>query len=118
MKLSPHHLKRYKDLTLLLLKYGQTNTDSKFRQGNLTNGHEVRDADELPKDLERLGPTFVKLGQLLSSRPDIVPEQYLTPLSRLQDRVKPFPFQDVEVIIEAELRAPINKIFCVFEREP
>ena len=119
MKLSPHHLKRYKDLTLLLLKYGQTSLDSKFHHGDpVPNGHGAREATELPRDLERLGPTFVKLGQLLSSRPDILPEQYLVPLSRLQDRVKPFPFQDVEFIVEAELGARINKIFSAFDPEP
>ena len=48
------------------------------------------DAEELASDLERLGPTFVKLGQLLSTRPDLMPEPYLTALARLQDRVEPF----------------------------
>src|SRR6267154_1466264 len=120
MKLSPHHLKRYKDLALLLLKYGQTSVVSKFTTDEVTasNGHGPSDAGELPKDLERLGPTFVKLGQLLSSRPDLVPQRYLVPLSRLQDKVKPFAYEDVEFIVETELGAKINKVFSAFEREP
>src|ERR1043166_4954922 len=120
MKLSPHYLKRYKDITLLLLKYGRPAMTSRFafeQPSPITapNGH---DAEELPNDLERLGPTFVKLGQLLSSRADLVPEYYLKPLSRLQDKVTPFPWQDVEFTIEKELGAKISKLFCLFEREP
>jgi predicted unusual protein kinase regulating ubiquinone biosynthesis (AarF/ABC1/UbiB family) len=72
----------------------------------------------LPDDLERLGPTFVKLGQLLSSRADLLPAQFLKPLSRLQDKVKPFPYQDVEFIIENELRAKISKLFSHFDPTP
>jgi predicted unusual protein kinase regulating ubiquinone biosynthesis (AarF/ABC1/UbiB family) len=72
----------------------------------------------LPDDLERLGPTFVKLGQLLSGRADLLPERYLKPLARLQDNVKPFPYPDVEFIVERELGTKLNKAFCVFEPEP
>ena len=128
MKLAPHYLKRYKDITLLLLKYGEPGMTSRFaveeqpfrngqhENGNGKNGH--GQADELPDDLERLGPTFVKLGQLLSSRADLLPERYLKPLARLQDKVKPFPYEDVELIIERELGAKINKIFSDFDPRP
>jgi predicted unusual protein kinase regulating ubiquinone biosynthesis (AarF/ABC1/UbiB family) len=81
-------------------------------------GGEKGDAERLPDDLERLGPTFVKLGQLLSSRPDLLPPPYIKALARLQDRVKPFPFQDVELTIQSELGAKINKVFSYFEPEP
>jgi predicted unusual protein kinase regulating ubiquinone biosynthesis (AarF/ABC1/UbiB family) len=121
MKLSPHHLKRYKDLTLLLLKYGEPGMVSRFGMEHdaaplSTNGD--RNVNGLPDDLERLGPTFVKLGQLLSSRSDLLPERYLKPLSRLQDKVRPFPFQDVQLIVEAELRTRINKAFSFFDEQP
>src|SRR5262252_5665212 len=99
MKLTPHYLKRYKDLALLFLKYSQPSLASKFEveeAAAATNGKARRDAEKLPNDLERLGPTFIKLGQLLSSRPDILPPHYLKPLARLQDKVKPFPYTDVE----------------------
>ena len=120
MKLAPHYLKRYKDIALLLLRYGQTGLGSRFASEKLDakNGHDQGDAEGLPNDLERLGPTFVKLGQLLSGRPDLLPERHLKALARLQDRVKPFPFPDVEDIIQAELGARINKIFCDFEAQP
>jgi predicted unusual protein kinase regulating ubiquinone biosynthesis (AarF/ABC1/UbiB family) len=121
MKFSPHYLKRYKDLALLLLKYSPPQMSTRFgfeteADGFSTNG-QGRAAD-LPDELERLGPTFVKLGQLLSSRPDLLPERYLKPLARLQDRVKPFSFHDVELIVETELGTKLNKAFSVFETEP
>src|SRR5207302_4432833 len=58
------------------------------------------------------------LGQLLSSRADLLPPAYLKALSRRQDRVKPFPFEDVKDIVESELGTRLNKAFCCFEPEP
>jgi predicted unusual protein kinase regulating ubiquinone biosynthesis (AarF/ABC1/UbiB family) len=127
MKFAPHYLKRYKDIGILLLRYSETGLNSRFGNDETNLGLNRRthkasgehdQADQLPLDLERLGPTFVKLGQLLSSRPDLVPARYLKPLSRLQDRVKPFPLSDVEMIIESELGTRINKAFSSFEPEP
>jgi predicted unusual protein kinase regulating ubiquinone biosynthesis (AarF/ABC1/UbiB family) len=74
--------------------------------------------EHLAQDLEALGPTFVKLGQLLSTRPDLLPEPYLDALSRLQDRVEPFPFEEVEEIVQQELGVRISKAFEHFEAEP
>jgi predicted unusual protein kinase regulating ubiquinone biosynthesis (AarF/ABC1/UbiB family) len=119
MKLSPHYLKRYKDISVLFLKYSRPGMVSRFGFDDEGGGAaQNQEAEELPNDLERLGPTFVKIGQLLSSRADLLPERYLKPLSRLQDRVKPFPFQDVQFIVEAELRTRINKAFSFFDPEP
>jgi len=73
---------------------------------------------ELAGDLERMGVTYVKVGQFLSTRSDVLPSAYLDALSRLQDRVAPFPYQDVERIIEEELGTRISKAFESFEREP
>jgi ubiquinone biosynthesis protein len=121
MKLSGHYLKRYKDLTILLLKYGQPGMGSRFKVPDDAlggNGHGCDNFAELPDDLERLGPTFVKLGQLLSSRADLLPERYVKALARLQDRVKPFPFEDVQLIVELELKTPIKKAFSYFDPVP
>lgn len=123
MKFSPHYLKRYKDISLLFLKYGQTGLPNRFnveedaRNDGYENG-QGEHAESLPNDLERLGPTFVKLGQLLSSRPDLLPPKYLKPLARLQDEVKPFPYAEVESTVESELGTKINKAFSLFETEP
>jgi ubiquinone biosynthesis protein len=119
MKLAPHYLKRYKDIALLFGKYGQPGMISKFGfdtdPGTMAGN---ADARELPDDLERLGPTFVKIGQLLSSRADLLPEKYLKALSRLQDKVKPFDYRDVEFIVEQELGTRISKAFSFFDQQP
>lgn len=65
-----------------------------------------------------MGPTFIKIGQLLSSRSDLIPEVYLKPLSRLQDNIKPFSFEEVEQIILTELGARVSKAFSDFNPKP
>src|SRR5438046_8214730 len=65
-----------------------------------------------------MGPTFWKLVQILSSRPDLLPEPYLKALVRLQDRVKPFPYAEVEGIIHTELGIRISKAFSKFDPQP
>jgi predicted unusual protein kinase regulating ubiquinone biosynthesis (AarF/ABC1/UbiB family) len=76
------------------------------------------EAAELTRDLEALGPTFVKLGQVLSSRSDLLPPVCIEALSRLQDNVKPFSFAEIERIVEAELGVRLSKAFGLFEPEP
>lgn len=120
MKFSLHYLKRYKDIALLLAKYSQAARRTRFgfdEPARPTDNGTVR-AQELPDDLEKLGPTFIKLGQLLSSRADLLPGPFLKPLSRLQDNVKPFPYEEVEFIVENELRAKISKLFSRFDTTP
>jgi ubiquinone biosynthesis protein len=68
--------------------------------------------------LDELGPTFVKFGQLLSTRPDIVPPDIIAELRGLQDDVRPFPFEQAERVIEEDLGNTIDRLFLEFEREP
>jgi ubiquinone biosynthesis protein len=68
--------------------------------------------------LDELGPTFVKFGQLLSTRPDVVPPDIIAELRSLQDDVRPFPFADVEGTIQEELDQPIERLFLEFEETP
>ncbi|MBW3535920.1 MAG: hypothetical protein KY453_12015, partial [Gemmatimonadetes bacterium] len=125
----PSHLKRYKDVARLLLKYGDA-ADVR-RAGLGPTFQELEEeaasdsgaaADERPEaladDLERLGPTFVKLGQVLASRPDLLPRPYLDALARLQDRVEPVPFEEIESLIEEEIGVRLSKAFSVFEETP
>ena len=74
--------------------------------------------EELVEDLKAMGPTYIKLGQLLSTRPDLLPDEYLNALANLQDNVSPVPFEEVKVIIEEELGTRISKAFKVFEEKP
>ena len=112
----PAKLSRYAAVAALLLKHrgalahAQTDSDT---------GHDhAADAERLTADLERLGPTFVKLGQLLSGRADLLPPAYVDALARLQDDVAPFSFASVEQIIESEIGAKLSRLFPLFEAEP
>ena len=67
---------------------------------------------------ERLGPTFVKLGQLLSLRPDLVPKEYTKEFEKLQDQVPSFSFKEVKKTIEEDLQQPLEKLFKSFDKKP
>ncbi len=75
-------------------------------------------AIRLRKAFERLGPTFIKLGQLLSLRPDLVPEEFAKEFSKLQGSVRSFPYKDVKKTIEEEFGQSINKLFKEFDKKP
>ena len=68
--------------------------------------------------LEELGPSFIKLGQLMSTRADIFPPEYIEELRKLQDRVPPIPYSEIEKVIEEELKQPVAEIFSEFNRDP
>jgi ubiquinone biosynthesis protein len=68
--------------------------------------------------LEDLGPTFIKLGQFLASRPDLLPPEFQQALRRLQDRVKPFPMDQVRQTVERELKKPLEQLFKTFDQTP
>jgi ubiquinone biosynthesis protein len=123
VSLKPTHLKRYKDIAVLLMKYGRgdlakgLDVDAEISPGAAPPGEKPK-AEELTRDLERLGPTFVKVGQLLSTRADLLPVAYLEALARLQDEVEPFSFAEVERIVAEELGVRISKPFADFEATP
>jgi ubiquinone biosynthesis protein len=75
-------------------------------------------AEKLRIALEELGPTYIKLGQLLSTRPDLLPPAYTEELSRLQDRVAPLPFEEVKPLLEQEIGSPLETVFESFEPVP
>lgn len=130
LSLRPHHLGRYRQLAALLAKYGHgdlarsagleefVGTDG-FAESSSNDGSTVtRKADDLAADLERLGPTFVKLGQLLSTRSDLLPPDYIAALARLQDSCEPFPFADVEATVQSELGVRMSRVFSEFDEVP
>lgn len=69
-------------------------------------------------DLEALGPTFIKLGQALSTRPDMLPPEYLVALERIQDDVSPMPVEDVRALVEEALGVKLSQAFADFDPEP
>jgi ubiquinone biosynthesis protein len=123
VSLKPTHLKRYKDIAVLLVKYGNADlargigVDDEVPIPSAGKGSPP-EAQQLARDLEKLGPTFIKLGQLLSTRADLLPVPYLEALSRLQDDVKPFSFAEVERIVTEELGLRISKAFSEFDAAP
>lgn len=135
MKLSSAHLRRYKDLARLFFKYGRGDlakhlhsVHAAFPDAEPAVADEsdiaARESDQpgrpeqLADDLERMGPTFIKLGQVLAGRPDLLPPEYQVALARLHDRVAPFPFEDVEHIVFAELGVRLSKAFDTFDPQP
>ncbi|MBI2040588.1 MAG: AarF/ABC1/UbiB kinase family protein [DPANN group archaeon] len=79
---------------------------------------EMSSAEKLRHAFEKLGPTFIKFGQLLSVRPDLIPREYVMEFSKLQDSVKEFDFEEAKLIIESELGSPINRFFRAFSKTP
>ena len=119
------HLRRYKDIVRLLVKYGRGSVlKTAALEETIEEPLEVADpktaqaADELAADLERMGPTFVKFGQLLSTRGDLVPPAFVEALSRLQDDVEPVSFADIERTVTHELGLRMSKAFAHFEVAP
>jgi predicted unusual protein kinase regulating ubiquinone biosynthesis (AarF/ABC1/UbiB family) len=74
--------------------------------------------EQFVDDLEALGPTFVKVGQALSTRPDMVPAPYLVALERMQDDVAPVPFDEIRAVVEEALGVRLGKVFAQFEETP
>ena len=124
LSLKPEHLRRYRDVALLLIKYGRRDMvavaglDPVLSDETVATGAADQIAAELANDLERMGPTFIKLGQLLSSRSDILPDEYIRALERLQDHVEPFSFSEVEPLVTAELGVRLSKAFSEFAAAP
>ncbi len=125
MNLKTEKMHRWKQIAKLLWKYGrsdivtQASADPAMAEPDGPATHAQRtSAEQLADDLEAMGPTYVKLGQVLSSRPDLLPEAYLKALARLQDDVKPFPYEEVRRIVEEELGARLSKAFSRFDEVP
>lgn len=95
---------RFKEIISVSLKHG-------FKNG-------IGDPKELRLVLEELGPTFVKIGQILSTRPDIVPKEYIEELQKLQDDVKPESFSVMKEVIERNLTGSIEDVFLNFQTTP
>jgi ubiquinone biosynthesis protein len=84
----------------------------------LVDGTPSQRGQHLREMLDELGPTFVKFGQLLSMRPDVLPPDIIAELRGLQDDVRPFPFEDVQRVIQEDLGEPIERLFTEFEPVP
>ena len=120
LSLNVHHLARYKEIGALLIKHGRASgiRGSDPDDGDPDGAATQDDARELADTLESMGPTFIKLGQLLSTRSDLLPPVYLDALARLQDHVEPVPFEQIEDTVTTEIGARISKAFQSFDATP
>ena len=123
------HIPQYRDLALLLTRYGRKDFVLTLDATDAATAVESSPDKPLEADVEArarafvealkaLGPTYVKFGQVLSTRGDIVPREYINALEELQDSVEPFGYDEVEAIVETELGFRISKGFAEFESEP
>jgi ubiquinone biosynthesis protein len=114
---------RYAALVRLLVRHGHSDLvsgaglDSYVGDGEVPSG-DVDRAEAFARDLESMGPTYIKLGQLLSTRFDLLPAAYTTALSRLQDEVEPFPYEHVAELVAQELGGDVRHLFADFDTEP
>ncbi len=122
-------LRRLREITTVLVKYGFPDVVARLRlERTVALGRRLRfwrrrepwgtKAQRLRMALEELGPTFIKFGQALSTRADLLPDDLVAELSRLQDEVPPLPSGTAEATVEAELGAPIDALFARFNPEP
>ncbi|WP_297621936.1 AarF/UbiB family protein [Nocardioides sp.] len=114
---------RYVALARLIRRYGRSDllAGAQLDEFDVDEQAPLGDterADAFAADLERMGPTFIKLGQLLSTRFDLLPAAYTTALERLQDSVEPISFETVREVVEAELGAPLRERFSEFDEKP
>ncbi len=121
---SYRNIGRMRRLIQVVTKHGLGSYVSRFRLGRWLVSPFGRAAVEIPAPqrvvqmLQELGPTAVKLGQMLAARGDLIPEEYRRELATLHDHVEPFPGEEAVGVIEAELNAPIGELFAEFERTP
>ncbi|MBI5863839.1 MAG: AarF/ABC1/UbiB kinase family protein [Planctomycetes bacterium] len=124
------HVNRYRQILAVLFRYGfgemldRLHIHHYLESGLQMISREKREnveslttAQRVRMSLEELGPTFIKLGQVLSTRPDLVPAEFVEELSKLQQHVPPFAFEQVRKIIEAELKKPVSAVFSRFDEQ-
>ncbi len=125
------HIQRYRQILTVLFKYGfgdlidTLKIEQYLEIGLQMISRKRREkietfsrAERVRMAFEELGPTFIKMGQILSTRPDLLPVEFLRQLSRLQDHVPAFPFELVKESIEKELGRPLESLFQDFEETP
>ena len=122
-------IKRFNQILVVLFEEGFAYWISKIKlkhhvpivkriKENIKKSDYVKPEVRLRRVLEKLGPTFIKLGQLLSVRPDLIPTEFCKELEKLQDNVPPFSYNEVKSIVEKEFEKNLNDIFLSFEKKP
>ena len=121
LALSPSNLKVYRDILSLVWRHGNREALDAIGIGKLVE--KVRDDDapgpnDLAKDLEKLGPTYIKIGQILSTQLNVLPPSYMEAMARLQDHVEPLPPEVIHGLIDDAFGQPASEVFAEFDDEP
>lgn len=113
------HFRRYREIARILAKHGWGWLSGRFAIPDQRQADErLGGPGHVREMLEELGPTFVKLGQILSTRPDIVPEAYIDELSKLQDTAPTLPFEEIRRVIESEFGTSLCELYKSFDPVP
>lgn len=119
------HLGRFKDIIVTLFRYGfddvveRLDLPGKVLLEKIHRvGPEMSTWERIRHILENLGPTFIKFGQLMSLRPDLIPNPLILELRKLQDEVTPVPYDAVREVVERNFQRPLTEVFLEFEEEP
>ena len=118
-------VKRSRQIISVFVKYGLDYVFDRSKINRLARIHrrtkdyqELSAPERLRRAFEELGPTFIKFGQILSTRPDFLPADFIRELEKLQDEVPPFDSFQAQKIIEQELKKPPDRVFKEFQKEP
>ena len=125
------HIRRYRHIMAVLMKYGfEEVADALRKRFTIRFGEQVAPikvksaakgrsrAERTRLALQDMGPTFIKMGQLLSTRPDLIPDEYITELEKLQDQVAPVSLSEIQGELERELENKVEDVFSNFESRP
>jgi ubiquinone biosynthesis protein len=121
------HWQRYREIAQILFRHGFDQLVDLLELAPFVplparwrrpRGEDWTAPERLRHAIEELGPTFIKLGQILSTRPDLIPPDFLAELAKLQDSAPPFPSADARALIEAELGKPLDAVFASFDDAP
>jgi len=125
------HIRRYRHIMSVLMKYGfEEVADALRSRFSIRFGEQVAPikvksaakgrsrAERTRLALQDMGPTFIKMGQLLSTRPDLIPDEYIAELEKLQDQVAPVGLSEIQGELERELENKVEDVFSNFERRP
>lgn len=119
------HLGRFKDIVVTLFRYGFDDVVERLDLPGKVIFEKIRKVDREMSTWERirhmlvdLGPTYIKFGQIMSLRPDLIPRPLILELRKLQDEVAPVGYEDIREVVEKNLQRPLSEVFSFFDEEP
>ena len=116
---------RFRTIVSVFVKYGFQNLAQRVKLGRLSLGkfisphiQNLSEEERLRLVFENLGPTFIKLGQLLATRPDLIPARFVNEFKKLHDQVTPYKFDKIKAVLNSHFQTSLNEVFSHFEEHP